>query len=155
HSFDSATAKLQLGFNTETLFTHVFLDPNNMPREIMLEWKDGGGWEHRAYWGENVINRGVDGTASRRFMGSLPRAGEWVRLEVQAFLLGLNQTDLDGMSFVLAGGRATWDVSGKTTTFYVPPPNTDPFELTDPNYFVQNAWIKGALPSGAITGHTD
>jgi len=141
HSFAGATAKLHVDAN-DKLFTYVFLDPNNMPREIMLEWKDAGGWEHRAYWGQNIIDAGVDGTASRRFMGSLPRSGEWVRLEVLAFNVGLSGSDIDGMSFVLAGGRATWDMTGKTTPAYVPPPATPIEDAT---------WIDGSLPAGAAT----
>jgi hypothetical protein len=36
-----------------------------------------GSWEHRAYWGANLIEYGVDGTAGQRYMGLLPAAGEW------------------------------------------------------------------------------
>ncbi|HET6975524.1 MAG TPA: Ig-like domain-containing protein [Pyrinomonadaceae bacterium] len=146
HYFDGATAKLHV-FGVDMLFTYVFLDPNNLPREIMLEWKDATGWEHRAYWGANVINRGVNGTASRFYMGALPQAGEWVRLEVPALSLGLNNIDLDGMSFVADGGRATWDVAGKTTTLYVPQISIPRAKDSD--------WVKGALPSGAITTVTN
>src|SRR5262249_20582584 len=42
------------------LFTYVYLDPSNMPSEIMLEWNDGT-WNHRAYWGGNSINSGTNG----------------------------------------------------------------------------------------------
>jgi hypothetical protein len=53
----------------------VFLDINNMPGEIMLQWKDANGWEHRAYWDANNINLGIDGKINRRYMGPLPKAG--------------------------------------------------------------------------------
>src|SRR5438552_3390257 len=46
-------------------------------------------------------------------MGALPVAGQWVRLEVPASLVGLEGTALDGMAFTLFGGRATWDYTGK------------------------------------------
>lgn len=142
HHFDGATAKLHVS-TSDNLFSYVFLDPNNMPREIMLEWKDAGGWEHRAYWGSDVINRGVNGTASRFYAGSLPPAGQWVRLVVPAVNLGFNNSDLEGMSFVSDGGRATWDMTGKTTNLYVPPLAIPRLGDTD--------WVKGTLPSGAIT----
>src|SRR5439155_23582768 len=64
------------------------LDPANPPREVMLEWNDGC-WEHRAFWGENVITWGMYGTSNRRDMGDLPPVGQWVRLEVPASLLDL------------------------------------------------------------------
>src|SRR5882672_3002282 len=34
----------------EVLFAYVYLDPANLPSEIMLSWNSDG-WEHRAYWG--------------------------------------------------------------------------------------------------------
>ena len=49
----------------DTLFVDVCLDPVNPPREVMVQWNSGA-WEHRAYWGENLIAWGVNGTASRR-----------------------------------------------------------------------------------------
>ena len=78
----------------------------------MLQWNDGA-WEHRGYWGANNIAWGVDGTASRRFMGPLPPAGQWVRLEVPADLVGLKGREVTGMAFTLWDGRATWDRAGK------------------------------------------
>ena len=42
----------------DELFAHVFLDPQNPPREIMLQWNDGT-WDHRAIWGENLIEWGA------------------------------------------------------------------------------------------------
>lgn len=94
-----------------SLFAHVYLDPANPPREVMLQWNDGT-WEHRAYWGENLINWGADGSASRCFMGPLPLLGQWGRLEVPARLVGLENRDLNGMSFALWDGRAAWDRAG-------------------------------------------
>ncbi|MBA2341545.1 MAG: hypothetical protein H0V88_14255, partial [Pyrinomonadaceae bacterium] len=42
-----------------------------------------------------------------------PAAGQWVRLEVAANLVGLEGKTLNGMAFTLFGGRATWDAAGK------------------------------------------
>ena len=104
----------------ETLLTYVFLDPANPPREIMLQWFDGASWDHRAYWGgnlfggANLIPWGTDGTASRRPMGALPTAGQWVRLEVPANLVGLEGRTITGMNFILYDGQATWDYCEKS-----------------------------------------
>jgi hypothetical protein len=46
-------------------------------------------------------------------MGSLPAAGQWIRLEVPANLVGLEGRTVNGMAFTLFGGRATWDHVGK------------------------------------------
>jgi hypothetical protein len=97
----------------ETLIAYVYLDPVNTPSEVMLQWNDGS-WDHRAYWGANNISYGVDGTDSRRFIGSLPASGQWVRLEVPASLVGLEGHVLNGMAFSLYNGRATWDHAGKS-----------------------------------------
>jgi hypothetical protein len=78
----------------------------------MLIWNDGS-WEHRAYWGANLIPYGQDGTAGRRYLGPLPPAGQWVRLEVPASAVGLEGRVVSGMAFTLFDGRATWDYIGK------------------------------------------
>ena len=138
HYFDGATQKLPVNAG-DKLFTYLFLDVNNMPREIMLQWHDGNNWEHRAYWGQNRISWGTDGTDSRRYMGPIPTAGRWVRLEVPANLVGLEGATVSGMAFTLDAGRATWDLSGKTTS-PAPP-------LPSPNDFV---WVDDATPPGSI-----
>ena len=86
----------------------------------MLQWNVGGSWDHRAYWGANLINFGADGTGSRRYMGALPVTGQWVRLEVPASLVGLEGAAVNGMAFTLFNGRATWDTTGVTSTPALP-----------------------------------
>ncbi len=104
----------------EVLVAHVFLDPQHPPREVMLQWYDGS-WEHRAYWGENLIPFGIDGSAALRPMGELPKSGQWVRLEVPARLVGLEGRVLRGAALSLHGGRATWDALGKRPGGEEPP----------------------------------
>jgi hypothetical protein len=119
HYFDWASATLGVSAG-DTLFAYVYLDAANPPNEIMLQWNDGT-WEHRAYWGMNNITYGSPGTASRRYVGALPAAGRWVRLEVPASQVGLEDKQVRGMAFTLYGGRATWDVAGKLTASQPPP----------------------------------
>src|ERR1051326_5363394 len=114
HYFDQATNTLEV-FPGDNLFAYVYLDPANAPREIMLEWNDGC-WEHRAFWGENVISWGVYGTSNRLDMGDLPPAGQWARLEVPASALGLEGAVLKGMGFMQVDGQATWDYAGRIST---------------------------------------
>lgn len=96
----------------DTLYAYVYLDPANPPRAVELTWCSDG-WEHRAYWGENLFLEGTNGTASRRPMGPLPPAGGWLRLEVPASAVGLVGHVVTGMGFTLFDGRATWDLAGK------------------------------------------
>ena len=97
----------------DILVQYVYLDPAHIPSEIMLQWNDGN-FDHRAYWGDNLIGYGQDGTDSRRRIGAMPPAGQWVRLEVPASAVGLEGRPINGMAFSLFGGRATWDATGKT-----------------------------------------
>ncbi len=117
HFFNWASSTLTVNTG-ESLYAYVYLDPANPPTEIMLAWNTtAGDWEHRAYWGANNINYGTDSTASRRFMGTLPAAGQWARLEVPASAVGLEGATLQGMDFVLFDGRATWDFAGTAQSF--------------------------------------
>lgn len=127
HFFYNAAETFPVSTNN-TLFGHVFLDPANPPAELMLQWADSTNWEHRAYWGTNKISFGTDGTASRRFMGPLPEAGKWVRLEVPASQVDLEGHTLTGMYFSLYGGRAAWDYFGVR----VAPPAPAPVDGTPP-----------------------
>ena len=68
HYFYNATTTLPVAVG-DTLFAYVYLDPANPPSEVMLQWDDGS-WEHRAYWGANLIGFGADGTVSRHYMGA-------------------------------------------------------------------------------------
>ena len=112
HFFAFASPPLSVNAG-DTLFAYVFLDPDNPPSQIMLTWL-GPTWEHRVYWGDNLITEGTDGTASRHSMGSLPPTGRWVRLEVPASALDLENQAVIGMGFTLVNGRATWDRAGKS-----------------------------------------
>ena len=115
HLFTSADPGLRVRTG-DLLISHIYLDPTNTPSAVMLQWNDGT-WEHRAFWGANVFtNLGTNGTASRHYMGPLPVAGEWVRLEVPASHVALEDRTVTGMAFTLFDGRATWDASGKVST---------------------------------------
>lgn len=111
HFFQGAKTSLFVNVG-DRLFAHIYLDPARMPRQVMLQWHDGN-WEHRAYWGDNLIPWGTDNTVSRQYMGPLPPPGRWVRLEVPAATVGLEGRIVGGMAFTLFDGMATWDLAGK------------------------------------------
>jgi hypothetical protein len=115
----SAAQPMAIG-SSDVLFAYVYLDPNNLPSEVMLQWNDGSGWDHRAYWGANSILWGTDGTASRQSMGALPAAGQWALLQVPVSAVGLQNSSATGVAFTLYGGRATWDYAGKASGFNAP-----------------------------------
>lgn len=107
----------------------------------MLQWLEPNGWEHRAFWGADQINFGISGQSSRYYMGALPPAGQWVRLEVPAASVGLQGYTISGMSFALFGGQATWSEAGKNIYGVLPdqPPSTD------------TVWVEDGLPTGATS----
>src|SRR5260370_3320433 len=81
----------------------------------MLSWNDGT-WEHRAYWGSDLISYGgASGTPGHRYMGPLPAAGRWVRLEVPASQGALQGSTVNAMSFSQYNGPAAGDPAGKAT----------------------------------------
>jgi hypothetical protein len=82
----------------------------------MLQFNDGK-WEHRAVWGDkDAIAWGTLGTASRQYMGELPPAGEWTRLEVPVGKVGLKPgSKLNGWAFTQFGGTVYWDRAGINT----------------------------------------
>ena len=96
----------------DRLVTWVYLDPARTPREVMVEWFAGAEWEHRAYWADEERPDGMAEAPHRRWMGPLPKAGGWVRLEVPAGQVGLGDgVPVTGWSFVQVGGTATWDAA--------------------------------------------
>ena len=113
HYFTGATSTLSVN-SGDVLFAYVYLDPANLPSEVMLQWYDGS-WEHRAYWGANNISYGASGTTSRAYMGPLPAAGQWALLQVPASQVALEGSTVSGMAFSQYDGRATWDYAGKSS----------------------------------------
>jgi hypothetical protein len=114
HFFNGAKYPLFVGAG-DKLVAHVYLDPANPPQEVMLQFNDGT-WDHRAYWGANKIDWGMDNSASRLAAGALPEAGRWVRLEVEAAAVGLKPGSLvNGWACTQMGGHVFWDKLGLIT----------------------------------------
>ncbi|UUO04517.1 PSD1 and planctomycete cytochrome C domain-containing protein [Blastopirellula sp. J2-11] len=114
HYFIEASPPLEVTAG-DVLFAHVYIDPENPPKQIMLEWYDGS-WEHRAYWGEDHITWGKDKTPSRQYMGALPEAGTWVKLEIPIQQVALTPgAKVHGWSFTQFDGTIYWDSAGVIT----------------------------------------
>src|SRR5713101_127617 len=145
HYFYGATATLTVN-PSNVLITYIYVDPANLPSEVMLQWSDGNSWEHRAYWGANKIGYGT-----LSYMGPLPPAGKWVRLEVPASQVGLEGVTLSGMSFALYNGGETWDYAGLNA---VAPGNPPPPDTTPPTVTI-TAPVNDATVAGTITVSAD
>ena len=92
------------------LSVQCYIDPANPPKAIMLQFHTAG-WNHRAVWGqEGAIPFGQVRTPEKVQMGELPKAGEWVKLEVPAEKLGLKPgIKVSGYAFTQFGGTVYWD----------------------------------------------
>lgn len=106
------------------IFAHVWLDPENPPKSVMLQFHVGG-WNHRAVWGEpNAIEWGELGKPSRHHAGELPAKAEWVRLSVPASAMGLEKgAKITGFALTQFGGHVRWDLVGVESVI---DPVTDP-----------------------------
>jgi hypothetical protein len=138
--FKNAKPGLKVG-EGDTLFAYVFIDPIDPPKELMLQWR-AGDWKHRAYWGENLISWGADGTKERRHVGPLPKTGKWMRIEVEAEKVGLKpRTVVDGCALTQFGGTVYWDKAGLET--WTPQAGHQPTTLS--------AWIR-SQKAGKLAG---
>jgi hypothetical protein len=132
--FSGATNQMSVGTG-DKLFAYVYIDPSNLPSEIMLQWNSNSqGWNHRAYWGSDSIMWGTNGTQSRfQISSSLPSSGGWVRLEVPASSVGMEGQTANGMAFTLFNGRASWDKAGKSSVISGGVANVASIDLTGQN----------------------
>ena len=112
--FENADPRLKVG-EGDRFFAYVYIDPKDVPDEIMLQFNDGV-WDHRVFWGKDAIDWGAVGTPSRFPGGALPAAGQWVRLEVEAKSVGLAAgAEVHGWAFTQSGGTCFWDRAGIVT----------------------------------------
>ena len=116
-----------------TFFVHCFLDPENPPEAIMLQFYVNG-WNHRAVWGDHEkIGWGKKGTHQRVVMGKLPQIGKWVQLKFPASKIGLSpKTKVTGFALTQFSGTVNWDHFGISSTIDKP---------NDPHYS-WSAWKK-------------
>jgi uncharacterized membrane protein len=110
---------------TDTLFTYVYLEKENPPKELMVQFHVNGDWR-RACWGESTFPAPFN---PRTNLGPLPKVGEWVRLEIPAAKIGIDKPGtIFGISFDQTTGRAVfWDKTGAMKG----PPIHDPEAIGD------------------------
>lgn len=135
------TAKdVNLAIGTEaTISAHVHLDPANPPRAIGLEFITDKAGARRLVWGD-VQAFGPEIAKTAQHMGALPKAGEYVKLEMPACDAEMHKGDAyTGIRLVQSGGAAWWDSIGAV---YTSPSGSD-----DP-LLSQSAWSR-SLRTGA------
>ena len=107
--FFSAGASFTIPPNGK-ISAYCHIDPADQPKAVMLQFHTAG-WNHRAIWGEEgAIPFGKVRTPEKVTMGALPKAGEWVKLEVAADRVGLKPgMKVTGYAFTQFGGTVYWD----------------------------------------------
>ncbi len=111
--FTGATQPLTVG-PEDTLYAYVYVDPQDPPKAIMLQFHTDI-WKYRANWGdEDVIPYGAKNSPEKLLMGPVPAVGKWVRLEVEVSKFGLAPaTRITGLAFTMWDGTAYWDKAGQ------------------------------------------
>jgi len=88
----------------------VFLDPQNPPQTLMLQFLSSEGWwSQRCYWGADTMPWGRPFTRERWPLGPLPQAGQWAELIVPVGALGLGNHTIHQIGFASSGGTTWWD----------------------------------------------
>ena len=97
------------------IFAHVWIDPENPPRTIMLQFH-AAGWKHRVLWGDWTTLQLDDVRSTGPALyhaGGLPEAGRWVRLAVDPARVGLSaETPITGFALTQFDGHVRWDRLG-------------------------------------------
>ena len=87
----------------------VYLDPARPAQEIMLQvHSPTEGWNHRVYWGSDLIGFGEPNSTQRWPLGALPQPGQWAQLVIPISCLGIDNQLIDALSFVVHDGTAYW-----------------------------------------------
>ena len=143
HFFYNSKNPYEVKNNDDEFFAYAFLDPQNPPKQVMLQFNDGN-WEHRAYWGESLIPYGREGTVTKVKMGPLPELGKWIRLSVKAKKVGLEtNAKVNGIAFTQWDGTVYWDKIGVLS-------KTDPRQ--DPKLSLKK-WISIAKNDKSLPGN--
>jgi hypothetical protein len=150
HSFSIVDATtVQPVYIGEKLVFYVLLDMCSPPTEMLIRWKNTWGEIRGAYWGTAHGISGENTNFPR--IGAMPSSGTWIRMEVPASQLIMEDRYLTSFYVDTWDGRAWFDGIGKGGVGCAPgvaPAPSIPAGDT--------VWIDDAAPSGStIVGHFD
>jgi hypothetical protein len=99
------------------IFAHVWLDPTNPPKAVMVQFHAKDGWSHRIVWGDwTAIALGEVRSAGLVQGGDLPAPGGWSRLTIDPGRLALPVgTPVTGFGLSQIDGHVRWDRVGLAT----------------------------------------
>jgi hypothetical protein len=129
---------------SDRLFVHVYLNPDDPPLALLVQFKVGESWSPAVLWGEDVIIPRWPTKVIRH--EKLPQAGAWVRLEVDVQELGMGEGAwINGLTLDQFKGTAYWDTAGLHTRT----PQFSPGPLADTYVAMKKAEqnLAAAIPS--------
>jgi hypothetical protein len=100
---DNTTLPVYIG---DTLIAYVLLDYCWPGQEIDIRYITSYQESKGVYWGASTWNN-----AGYTYMGPLPSPGQWVRLEIPAAAIGIEERTITSIA---AYGNAWWDLIGKS-----------------------------------------
>lgn len=123
---------------TDRVELYALVNPCDPPREILVTWSDGTN-PYRVAWGESRISA----TLSQLYAGSVPRDGQWTRLDVLASALGITSTrTFTGLTIQIDGGEAWFDAPGVSACSTT--------KAAMPEYAsTETIWFDDAWPAGS------
>lgn len=107
HSVNAIESGLEI-LGQETLLSHVWLDPQDPPSRIALQWRVEARI-FQVYWSDNEWNDPLPTHVVRIQAGRLPPLGAWTRLEMPVQTWGVGRGRLLGWAYSQEGGRVYWD----------------------------------------------
>jgi hypothetical protein len=114
--FDHLEKPLTVG-GGDRFFVSVWIESADTTKAVMLQFRTKD-WSHRANWGDMaaIPFGGTKENSAKKDLGKLPKAGEWVRLEVPVEKLGLKAGDVvNSIACTISGGTVHWDALGLTS----------------------------------------
>lgn len=100
----------------DSLVQYVYLDPQNPPKQILLQpYLEGSHDGTALFWGSaderNLIHLG---DTPVKHMGPLPEPGKWARLRIPVAAMDLSSAWIDGLMFGRFDGQAFWGTTTKS-----------------------------------------
>ncbi|KAJ4454413.1 putative Meiosis protein mei2 [Paratrimastix pyriformis] len=109
-------SSIPLGLSTtDTLYSWVWIDPQNAVRCLTMQFCTTTPVWHVAYWGADCLADVAGAIPARVRIGDLPRPARWARLEVPIASLALESLAINRMSFGAADGLAAYGPAGIRT----------------------------------------
>jgi len=92
-----------------SIIQYVLLAPDKTPSGIMVKFIFDADKEISVYWeGDEEVFAYTNEYITAWYMGLIPSAGEWIRLDIDCKELDIEKEELIGISFITNNGKMWW-----------------------------------------------